>query len=88
MSYNEADQPGEGEYPDPEDLQDADDRDDLVACAGCGQMIYEDAPRCPHCGAWVEADSPAARRGKGWLWPIVIALLVVLLAMGWRMLRL
>ncbi len=61
------------------DLDD-DGQDDTIDCPYCGKPVYEDAARCPHCGQWIEGgDSPAAERSRGWFWPIMVALGVMLL---------
>ena len=65
------------------DLQE-DEYDDTVDCPACGQTIHEDAPRCPYCGRWVFDDTPAARRSRGWFWPLMIALLIAVILVIWH----
>jgi len=65
------------------DLQEDND-DDTVNCPSCGRVIHEDAPRCPYCGQWVFDDTPAARRSRGWFWPLMIALLVAVILVIWH----
>jgi uncharacterized paraquat-inducible protein A len=77
---------GDDQYPNDHDLQD-DPEQALTPCPHCSQMIHEEAPRCPHCGTWLIEESPAARRSQGWLWPALIAIMVILAALGWRLLR-
>jgi predicted amidophosphoribosyltransferase len=55
-------------------------RDDTRPCPYCQQPIYDDAERCPYCENYLsqeEASSPPPR----WVW--VVAILCLLLALGW-----
>lgn len=76
----------ERDLPQPIDLDDDayDDEVDTMECPGCGAEVYEGTPRCPECGQWLfGADSPAARRARGWFWPVTVGILVALIVMFW-----
>ncbi len=55
-----------------------------VPCPACGELMPDDAPRCAACGDWVTAWSPATERAYGWLWPVVVALLVGVILVIWN----
>ncbi len=77
--------PGEDEWPDEEDLDDDFDEDsDETACPACGSPVYEDAEKCPHCGQWITPLSGAERRSRTWLWPILVAVLIVIILVVWH----
>ncbi len=76
--------------PQPEDLVEdvwGDDDEESVVCPACGRAVHEEAPRCPHCGEWLFGDTPAARRSRGWFWPVMIALLIAVILVFWHSLR-
>ena len=79
-SHDDAD---DRDAPQATDLEE-DGCDDTVDCPACGQTIHEDAPRCPYCGQWVFDDTPAARRSRGWFWPLMIALLIAVILVIWH----
>jgi predicted RNA-binding Zn-ribbon protein involved in translation (DUF1610 family) len=71
-----------------EDLDDdSDDLEDAVQCYACGRWMHADAAVCPHCGEWQIHDSLAARRSRGWFWPLLIGLLVAVILVMWVGLR-
>lgn len=57
---------------------------DTVDCPVCGRLLLEGAPRCPHCGQWLSSDTPAARRARGWFWPVMIAILIAVILVIWH----
>ncbi len=69
------------------DAQDDDEAgDDVVPCPTCGTEVHVLAQRCPSCGSWLDSEllnSPAARRARGWFWPIMIALLIAVIFVVW-----
>ncbi len=71
------------DLPQPIDLDD--DGDDTIDCPHCGRSVYEDAAQCPYCGQWIEGElSPAARRARGWFWPIMVSLAVAIILVLWH----
>ncbi|HOA72922.1 MAG TPA: protein NinF [Phycisphaerae bacterium] len=85
----DAPQPGDVDPSDDfDDGYDDDDADEAISCAGCGRRLHVLAAVCPHCGEWVLDDSPAARRSRGWFWPIMVALLIAVILVLWSGLRL
>lgn len=50
---------------------------ETVPCPACGAAVYEDADQCPACGEWI--IPLAASRGRGWLRPVSIILIMALL---------
>lgn len=78
--------PDDPDAPQPMDI-DRDDGDDdageFIECPACGRVLHPDAAVCNHCGEWILDDSPAARRSRGWLWPVVIGLLVATILVFW-----
>ena len=83
MAWNNYD-PGDRDAPQPGDVDWGEDEEDTVACPVCGRAVHEDAPRCPHCGEWLFDDTPAARRSRGWFWPVMIALLIAVILVMWH----
>jgi predicted nucleic acid-binding Zn ribbon protein len=86
MAFNGYD-PDDRDAPQRGDLGWGDDDEDTVPCPACGRAIREDTPRCPHCGEWLFGDTPAARRSRGWFWPVMIALLIAVILVMWHGLR-
>ncbi len=74
-----------------DDEQFDDDPDDAesetVACPVCRRSVYEDAEKCPHCGEWITPASTAEHRSRTWRWPVLIALLIVMILVAWVGLR-
>ncbi|MEP0841285.1 MAG: hypothetical protein HRF43_01080 [Phycisphaerae bacterium] len=75
--------------PRPEDVAelDRDDEEDEAEwrrCPACGASVLADAPQCPRCGEWLSDETPAERRSRGWLWPVTIAGLIVVLVYLWH----
>ena len=84
--------PDDPDAPQPGDLDDDDDEgddgdDEQIICSHCGAMLHEDAALCPKCGEWVIDLSPATRRSRGWIWPLGIAFLIVMILALWHGLR-
>ena len=71
------------EFPDEADTVDG-DNPALVPCPACGELMADDAPQCAACGDWVTAWSPATERAHGWLWPMIVALLVGVILVIWN----
>jgi len=84
MPYEDYD-PDDPDAPQPMDLEDSED--EAETCPACGRPVHELAAICPHCGEWMGADSQAARRSRGWFWPLMIGLLVALILVMWAGLR-
>jgi len=61
----------DSEYPDTDDYDD--EISETVACADCGQDVYEDAVRCPYCGSYTYQGSHVWSGRPGW-W-IILGLL-------------
>jgi predicted nucleic acid-binding Zn ribbon protein len=60
-----------------------DDEDDTIPCPYCRRDIHEDAVRCPYCENYLsQEDAPPSRRS--W-WFLILALLCLLLAVGWAL---
>lgn len=72
------------EWPDDPDPDPDGGAADEEPCPACGRPVYEDAVRCPHCGEWIERESLAARRGRGWRWPLLVAALIVAILVVWH----
>jgi hypothetical protein len=71
--------------PQREDIADLDrDDDGFDRCLACGRAVYEGVPKCPYCGQWLLDDSEAAKRSRGWLWPVMIALLIAVILVMWH----
>ena len=84
--------PEDPDAPQPEDLDDDagegdDDGEDAVTCPNCRRELHEDAAVCPHCGEWIIDESLAARRSRGWFWPVMVGLLIALVLVLWTGLR-
>lgn len=62
------------------DLLAEDEGGDEKLCPSCREWVSEWAEVCPHCGYWITDEGPAATRAQTWLWPTVVALLIVALA--------
>lgn len=60
--------------------EDEDDSDETVACAYCGESVYEEAERCPSCGTYRSRED-APRRHSWWL--LLGVLLGVAAVLGW-----
>ncbi len=58
----------EREFPDDEDLIDAEDEapGSITPCPHCGCGMYEDAPQCPKCRQWVSDATGQWRRSGKW----------------------
>ncbi|MDM8007291.1 MAG: hypothetical protein QUV05_14220 [Phycisphaerae bacterium] len=79
---------------DPQDIDlEEGDEPDLEDCPHCGESIPESISRCPHCGQWIACPScgegltgasTAARRARGWFWPVVVAILVAIILVIWH----
>ncbi|MGB9626706.1 MAG: zinc ribbon domain-containing protein [Phycisphaerae bacterium] len=69
-----------------EDFDDdsADAESDEYPCPACGRSIYDDAEKCPYCGEWITPPGTAETRSRSWFWPILVALLVVVILMAWH----
>jgi uncharacterized paraquat-inducible protein A len=76
MLFDDSSYDDEDEYPVEADWED-EAESETVLCPECGAAVYEDAAKCPRCGAWIIHESPAAARSRTWLWPLVIALVVL-----------
>ena len=74
---------GDDELPDEADLADGENLA-VVPCPSCGEMMPDDADQCASCGDWVTAWSPATRRASGWFWPVMVAVLVVVILVYWH----
>jgi len=70
--------------PQPEDIEELDRELGFERCTSCGRAVYEGTPKCPYCGQWLLEDSDAARRSRGWLWPIMVALLLAVILVLWH----
>lgn len=92
MPYDDYD-PDDPDAPLPEDVGDAQadddssDADGVFACPSCGRWLHEDAAVCPACGEWIIAETTAARRSRGWFWPIMVAVLVAVILIFWHGMR-
>jgi hypothetical protein len=84
-SYDEDDR----DAPQPMDLREGDGDnefdDEIIACPNCGGQLHAEAAVCPTCGEWMMDESPAARRSRGWLWPVVVGVLVALVLVWHRL---
>ena len=81
MAYHPDDDP---DGPQAMDLAEDGSDFEFVDCPVCGESIPEDAPRCPSCGQWLIGDTPAARRSRGWFWPVAVAILVAVILVIWH----
>lgn len=82
--------PDDPNAPQPMDLTDEDDSyddEDLIRCPSCGRMVHGLAAVCPNCGEWFVSDSPATQRSRGWFWPLMVALLLLVILVLWAGLR-
>jgi predicted RNA-binding Zn-ribbon protein involved in translation (DUF1610 family) len=90
MPYDDYD-PDDRDAPQPMDLDgqggDEGEDDELIACSNCGWMLHEDAAVCPKCGEWIIDESLAQRRSRGWIWPLGIVFLVIVILVMWHGLR-
>ena len=79
---------GGDDFDDPDAPQaidlEGDDDEGTVDCPACGRPIHEAAAICPHCGCWIVDDTVAGRRSRGWFWPIMVALLIVIILVMWH----
>jgi hypothetical protein len=60
--------------------------DDVGHCPNCGATVHVLTERCPRCGMWIDAgamQSPAARRARGWFWPVMVAVLIAIILVFW-----
>jgi uncharacterized paraquat-inducible protein A len=60
-----------------------DDEDDLDECPHCRRQIYADSERCPGCGHYLTRED-ARPAGRSW-WFIVLAVICLLVALGWAL---
>ncbi len=76
----------EDDWPEGEEFEeDGSEADsDEVPCPACGEPVYDDAEKCPHCGEWITPLAGADRRSRTWLWPILVAGLIVLILVAWH----
>jgi len=65
------------------DLEDGDEPS-FDKCPICGRMIPESADRCPYCGQWLLGETTAGRRSLGWLWPVMVAILIAIILVIWH----
>lgn len=88
--YDDPDAPQDIDLDWADAADDDEDEDDVGPCPNCGATVHVLAQRCPHCGVWIDSEtmrSTAARRARGWFWPVMVALLIAVILvfwMGWR----
>jgi hypothetical protein len=70
--------------PQPEDIEDLERDGGFDRCPECGRAVYEGVPKCPYCGQWLLDDSEAAKRARGWLWPVMVAVLLAVILVMWH----
>ncbi len=60
-----------------------DDEDATQPCPYCRRDIHEDAVRCPYCENYLsQEDAPGRQRST---WVVVLAILCLVVAVGWAL---
>jgi hypothetical protein len=78
MSWDDADDLDDSEFPDESD----DGDNDTVECPHCLRPVYEDAERCPGCGRYLSREDRARPARRPW-WLVVGALVCIVVVIRW-----
>jgi predicted nucleic acid-binding Zn ribbon protein len=63
-----------------------DDDDTTDDCPHCGASIYDDAEQCPKCRMYLSREDAPALQGRSW-WFVALAILCLVVALGWVLRR-
>jgi hypothetical protein len=63
-----------------------DEEDDTEPCPHCGKEIYDGSERCPACGQYLSREDAPPTTTRPW-WFVVLAVVCLLVALGWALRR-
>ena len=62
-----------------------DEEEDTVPCPYCRHDLYDDSVRCPHCGNYLSGEDAPGGHSR---WFLACAVVCLLIAVGWVLLKL